>query len=143
MWILFGEAGDGTIAILMTLSGLIAGAAVWLAGYFNSRHERRRKEYKEDEQSIADHLTRMEERCNQENKELKTDLKYTNKRLQQVLAHLMYLEGILETKGVKFRRLDMEDTEAVDIGNHKLPSGTIPKSSPRIREQSTDSEDIQ
>jgi hypothetical protein len=128
----------------MTTSGLIGAAAVWLAGYFNNKHERKRKEFKEDEQSIVAHLTQIEERCNQENKELKTDLKFTNKRLQQVLAHLMYLEGILETKGVKFRRLEMDDIESVDIGNHKAitgQSGTVPKSSPRIREQITDSDE--
>lgn len=149
MCVLFADTSDGNVAIMTVIAGFIGGAAVWLKGYFDNRHERKRKEYKEDEKSIVDHLKEVEERCAQENKELKNDLKFTNKRLQQVFAHLMYLEGVLESKGIKFRRLEPEttnDDELVDLNHtNKQGSGVIKQpSSPRVRDTNIDiSEDVQ
>lgn len=148
MCVLFADTSDGNVAIMTVIAGFIGGAAVWLKGYFDNRHERKRKEYKEDEKSIVDHLKEVEERCAQENKELKNDLKFTNKRLQQVFAHLMYLEGILESKGVSFRRLEPEapiGDDAVDLNqSHKQGSDIVKQSSPRIRQTNTknSSEDV-
>lgn len=146
------EASDGSIAIIVTLSGMVGAAGVWVANWLSGRHDKRRAEKKEDEKTIVDHLKEVEERCNQENRELKLDIKHTNKRLLAVMNHLMYLEGILESKGIRFRRMDMSAEESMNDESVVVPHGPIkgvstaipeiPRSSPRLSQESDSGENI-
>jgi hypothetical protein len=127
--VLFAEMTDSNIAIISIVSSLLGGGVTWLVTFLNGRHERSRKEHKEDEKTITDHLEEVRRRCEEENKELKADLKYTNKRLLDVMRHLMYLEGVLETKGIKFRRLEIDDETSVTLaGINERNSLDAPKS---------------
>lgn len=127
--LLFGDMSDGDIAIISVLSTIIGGGVTWFVTYLGQKHDKKRKEVKEDEKTIVDHLKEVEERCNEENRELKADLKYTNRRLLQVMNHLMYLEGILETKGIKFKRIEIDDETSVKLsGTEDLNNVNAPKS---------------
>lgn len=123
--VLFAEMSDGVIGVLVTLSGLFGGAVTWLATYLSGiRKERRqleverRKEAKEDEaevrkiekereKTITQHLETVNQRITTENTELRIEARETQATLRTVLAHLKYLEGLLEAKNITFRPLDL------------------------------------
>jgi hypothetical protein len=112
----WGEVGDGQLAGLMAVASLL-GAGVsygvkWYMDYRKSSHERedavmarRRAEAKEDQQTIVDHMKVTVDRLDAENAGLRKEVKECRTDLTKVTAHVMYLEGIMEAKGVHFRPL--------------------------------------
>ncbi len=131
-FILFADTSDGITATLILIAGLIGGGITWLATYLSNRHDRQRKEEKEDEKTIVDHLKEVERRCTEENKELKQDNRHINRRMVRVINHLMYLEGILESRGITFRKfsLDEDDCEPGSQPHNPMP-GPDSKKIPR------------
>lgn len=112
----------GVVALAMTIGTAVGGAVVWIAKMWMDWKERQRKEKLEDaqrerededrerheratkEKTIVDHLTTLTDRLEKENMELQKEMADVRKELTRVTAHVMYLEGVMEAKNIKFRR---------------------------------------
>jgi hypothetical protein len=119
MLVLFAETSDGGVALLVTLSSIISGAAVWVANYLAAGRKEKRANDKEDEASIVSHLEKLVERQGRELDELRKRADAQNKKTSRLIAHMGYLEGIMSAKGIKFRPFSEEptgDTDGVPIG---------------------------
>jgi C4-dicarboxylate-specific signal transduction histidine kinase len=122
------ETSEGALAVLMALSALLGGGINWFATYLSQRRaetraveKERRAEHKEDEQSIVSHYAILNERLNREVAERRAESAALNSQLTRALAHLRYLEGIMESKGIKFRPYVYDQTPypSSGSGNHR------------------------
>lgn len=96
---LFAEVPDW----IPFLSTTLGGVAVWAATYYSSQHKVRREERKEDEKGIVEHQSELIDRLTAEMTELRDRSERQGERLTKAIAHMMYLEGIMESQGIKFR----------------------------------------
>jgi len=97
------QASTGGIAVLMAMSSIIGGAVIWVVRAYSERRAERRKEHKEDEKTIVDHYEQLKVRMDREIAELRKDNRKLGRRLTHTIAHVMYLEGIMESRDIKFR----------------------------------------
>jgi hypothetical protein len=111
---IFAETSDGGVAVLTVLGTLVGGAAVWVAGQFfkwrdlrSADRDKKRKEDKEDEKTIVDHYVFLNQRMDRENAELRQEISGVRSDLTNTLAHVRYLEGIMESKQIPFRPFDL------------------------------------
>lgn len=104
---LFAEVPDWAPWATMTIGGAIAWAATWLAG----RHEKKRSEKKEDEQSIVEHQGETITRLSRELDEVKVRCEKLQTLSGRMLGHIGYLEGLITGKGgIEFKRFDLDGT---------------------------------
>jgi hypothetical protein len=115
---LFAETSDGGVAGIALLASLVGGAAVWLAGQFwkwwdarradrDAISDRKRKEKKEDDTEIVGHYKILQERMDRKAEEQDRRIDHLQSDLTNTLAHVRYLEGIMESKGIPFRPFDL------------------------------------
>ena len=129
------ETSEGALAVLMALSALLGGGINWFASYLAQRRaesraveKEKRAEHKEDEQSIVSHYAILNERLNREVAERRAESAALNSQLTRALAHLRYLEGIMESKGIKFRPYVYDQTPYPSgSGNHRPLSDDEPE----------------
>lgn len=129
------ETSEGALAVLMALSALLGGGVNWLASYLSQRRaetraadREKRAEHKEDQKDIVSHLENLNRRLEREVAERRAESKAMSETITRAVAHIRYFEGILESKGIKFRPFVYEPAvpfTPADSGNHRpLPDET-------------------
>lgn len=109
---LFAEVDNGTLAALLTVMGVLGGAVQWFVSYLTNNRDKKRIQDKADEKTITDHLEAVKERCEKENEDLKREQREITNKLMILTGHVRYLEGVMESKGIKFNKLVTDDTHA-------------------------------
>ena len=112
----------GLIALATSVGGAVGGAVVWVMKMWGDWKKRKREEELEDaqrerededrerqekavkEKTIVDHLTALTGRLEKEDADLQKEMAEVRRELTRVTAHVMYLEGVMEAKNIKFRR---------------------------------------
>ena len=102
--LLFAEASDGWWIAFSTLCSVIGGAVVWMANFFINRQNQQRMWKQEDQRTIVQHQDEAINRLVEEVGELRLEVGRLREEVTQAKAHMMYLEGILESKRIPFRR---------------------------------------
>lgn len=109
--VLFAEVDNGTLAVLMALSGVVGTAVTWFTNYLTNNRDKERIQSKADEKTITEHLEAVKERCEKENEELKKEQREITNKLMALTGHVRYLEGIMESKNIKFNRFKPDETD--------------------------------
>lgn len=106
---LFADANDTLLLVVSNLvTGAVAMAVPWVWNALRTSRAERRREQQEDDKAVND---RKDALITRQDKELTSAMRQRERlstQFTQVVAHMMYLEGILETKGIKFRKFPLE-----------------------------------
>ena len=100
----------------MAVMTALGAAAQWGFGWWAARRkerleredrraDERRADRKADEKTIVSHLEAVVARLESEVEETRAELKQCQNELIRVTAHVMYLEGQMEARGIPFRPL--------------------------------------
>ncbi len=100
---LLADVSNEWTTLLITGATLFGGGIVWLANWWAGRQVARRKDNQEDKKEITDHLEMLVIRQGEEITALRKDSQSVNDKLTYAISHVMYLEGIIESKGFQFR----------------------------------------
>ena len=106
-------------------SSTFGAAVVWLASYLATRRKESRQERKEDEKGIVDHQAQLISRLTKQVDELTARLDHQNAKLNTVLAHMGYLEGIMTAKGIEFRKYIEDGTAETAALNSQTKAGAV------------------
>lgn len=103
---LFAEpAIDWLTALLVLVGTTVGGAVVWVANFWIGRSDVRRGRQQQDEKKITDHQEALIARQSAEISLLQGEVRRTQSRVTTLTGHVLYLQGIMEGKGVRFRPL--------------------------------------
>lgn len=125
---LLGEADgpptDARLVLLVGVSTIVGGAVTWAFNAVLEWQSRRRKERKEDEKSIVQHLETLVERLRIDNGDLHAEVDQlradlTKEQLfgERVLGYIRYLETLLRVKRIPFDPFDPGSGSA-----HEMPA---------------------
>jgi hypothetical protein len=98
----------------------VSGAVVWLWTQARDWRAMRRREAKEDEKTIVDHLQVVVSRLEAECASLRLADSEKQRLLTRAIGHLTYLEGLMEARGIPFRPFDLNGDSAT---HRPLPAG--------------------
>ena len=99
-------SGEGIAAIIALCTALGAGLIKGL-DYI-------RKNRKEDATDVISQLQRMEARCQEDNRALEGKVTAQERRIFKLYKHVLYLEGAMRAKRMKFHPLNMNEEENKD-----------------------------
>ena len=101
----FTSSQWGIVGALSGIGTLLGGAVVWIAGWADARRATKRKERQEDDQPVIGLLKESLERLGEEFRISKEENKESKNLIILLTAHVRYLEGMMEVRGVPFRPL--------------------------------------
>lgn len=105
---LFAETTTVETFGIAGLAAVLGGAVTWATNFWVNRVRERRDWRKADQKEIVDYQSATIERLSQEMKEVRSQLERVTSRLTSAIAHLMYLEGLLEARDIKFKSFPRE-----------------------------------
>lgn len=134
---IFAEADNVTVGVITSfLTAVVGGAAAWLWTVWKESDDRKQKRKDKDElaaaarekeeqaredkgeETIIGHQQRLIERMAREIAALQAEAKSARQLVVTLTGHVMYLEGVMEAKNMKFRRLELPIGE-VGSGTHR------------------------
>jgi len=105
-----------------------------------------RKTRKEDETDVIVQMQKMEARCREENQALEQKVSVQDRRIFKLYKHVLYLEGAMRAKRMKFHPINLNEEEnkdplGSDSHDEPMSNSDVYKSlPPKTSEQSTDPE---
>jgi len=111
------ESSSAILAVVAVLSGVLGGAITWAANWCQTQRLRRRQWAKDDEKGIVDRQDTLSQRQGEQIKDLQGRVDRVSNRLTTVIAHMMYLEGLLRAKDIAFTPFD-RDSLTGSSGHH-------------------------